>query len=286
MREDTGFFSNSRRQELHFRKWAPDGAQKAVVMLLHGYAEHSGRYAHVAEFFTSRGYGFWSMDFAGHGKSDGVRADIKRFSLFVDDAAPFLRLAADENPGLPLFIYGHSMGGPAAVLMLSAIKDLSVYDDVRARLRGLILTGPSLLLAGTYSPLLIKMSAIMALLFPKLPVAPFDVSVISRDESVRQAYLDDELTYSGPTRARMGLWLLTMKDMTVPALPDIDLPVLILHGGADPLIKPESSQIVYDGIASKDKTLKFYPGLYHEIHNEPEKEEVFADIADWMGKRI
>lgn len=286
MIEKSGYLSNGRRQRIFFRSWAPEGKRKAVIMHVHGYAEHSGRYAHVAEYFTSRGFGMWSLDLAGHGKSDGVRADIKRFSMWADDALSFLRLVADENPGLPLFLYGHSTGGPVILLMLSTFKRTAGYDEVKANLRGLILTASALVLAGTYSPFLVKISKLLGFLLPKLPVAPFDVTVISRDEAVRRAYIDDPLTYSAPTKARMGVWFLKMKALVTPALPDVDLPVLILHGSADPLIKPESSQIVYDGVASKDKTLKFYPGLYHEIHNEPEKAEVFKDMGEWLGKRV
>lgn len=285
MIEKNGFMGNDGRR-LYFRKWLPEEKQKAVIMLVHGYAEHSGRYAHVAEYFTARGFGIWALDLSGHGKSDGVRADVKRFSMFADDAASFLRLTADENPGMPLFLYGHSMGAPVLMLMLSALKPNAAYKDVFARLKGIIVTGFGLVLAGNFSPFLIKMSGLISFLFPKMPVVAFNVDSISRDEAVRKSYVDDELTYSGPTKARMGWWLLTMKDAVVPVLPDVDLPAFILHGEADTLINPVSSQIVYDGVASTDKTLKFYPGLYHEIHNEPEKEEVFADIAEWIGKRI
>lgn len=254
----------------------PEGGPRAVLLIVHGLAEHSGRYQHVAEHLAGLGYAVYALDHRGHGQSGGVRSDVIRFEDYLADLKTFLDAVKGREPGRQVFLIGHSMGG--AIVTLFAARYGGDFD-------GLITSGASVQVGGNVSPLLVGLSKIIAALAPRLPTVPLDAEAVSRDPEVVARYRSDPLNYLGKVRARMGAQLLRAARLIAAELPHITLPVLILHGTADRLTDPAGSQMIYDGVSSADKTLKFYDGLYHEIFNEPEQKQVLADVAAWLEAR-
>ena len=273
IRHETFNFTGLESYNIFCQSWHPEGDPRAVLLVVHGYAEHSGRYQPLAEHFVGLGYAVYALDHRGHGRSDGVRADIVRFEDYLADLKTFLEIVKGREPGRQVFLIGHSMGG--AIVTLFAARHGEDFD-------GLITSGAGVKVEGNVSPLLVRLARVVAALAPRLPVVPMDVEAISRHPEVVARYRSDPLNYLGKVRARMGVQMLRAAALIAQELPNITLPILILHGTADRLADPAGSQMIYDGVGSADKTLRLYDGLYHEVFNEPEREQVLADVAAWL----
>ncbi|MDZ7332515.1 MAG: lysophospholipase [candidate division KSB1 bacterium] len=264
---------------LFTRSWRPDGVEtKAVTMIVHGLAEHSGRYVHVGEFLAGRGIAVEGFDLRGHGQSSspGSKTYVKRFDDYIADAHLMLQRLMQRYSGLPIFVLGHSMGGLIASLLVVSRQPA---------IRGLILSAPALKISDDISPVLIKLSAIIGKLLPNLPTIKLDSSAISRDPEVVHKYDTDPLNYRGGIRARTGAEINRATQLIQRQMEAIQLPLLILHGTADRLADITGSKQLYERAQSSDKELKLYEGFYHEVMNEPEKEKVLNDIASWIEKR-
>lgn len=272
-----GKFEGKKKLALYYQCWLPEGRPKAILLIAHGMAEHSGRYKNLADYFVSRGYAVYALDHRGHGKSDGVRIYIDRFDDYITDLRTFHELIRKENPETKVFLIGHSMGGTIAVAYsIKYQQDLS----------GLITSGASLLPATTAPPLLLAIAGIASALFPKVGTIVLDASAISRDRSVVEAYENDPLVYRGKIPARTGAELARMWKELPQQMSEIKLPILILHGSSDRLASPQGSKLLYERVSSTDKTLKIYDGLYHEVFNEPEREQVMQDVEQWLARHI
>ncbi len=273
-----------------FYHWEPASDPKAIVVLSHGYAEHAGRYAEMAAKFNQSGFDVWAIDHYGHGQSEGKRAEVDDFNLFPDDlhlfihtqVLPSLNSKKDKNERhtaqLPLFLYGHSMGGSIALLYT-----LKHQSD----LTGIVLSGP-MVRPGAVSTSFERTAAhILRKIVPSLPFRPFSADYLSHDANEVQTYKDDPLNYIGKMKIRLGDEYLRMEEqLSDEALATITLPVLLLHGGDDIVVPPENSLVVMENISSNDKNRIVYPGLYHEIHKEAERDSVFNTIIEWIEKRI
>lgn len=274
-----GHFQSKDGLELFTRSWRPEGMEtKAATMIIHGLAEHSGRYLHVGEFLAGRGIAVEGFDLRGHGHSSspGSKTYVKRFDDYVSDAYLMLQHLMERYAGLPIFVLGHSMGGLIASLLVVTRQPA---------IRGLIISAPALKISDDISPLLVKLSAVIGKLFPHLPTIKLDSSAISRDPEVVQKYDTDPLNYRGGIRARTGAEINRATQIIQRQMEAIRLPLLILHGTADRLADPTGSKQLYERARSSDKTLKLYEGFYHEVMNEPEKEKVLDDIASWIEVR-
>ena len=269
----TSFIHHDNGRKVFFQTWHPDTKPKATVLIVHGYAEHSGRYEHVARYLTERGYAVYAPDHYGHGKSDGIRSDVPYFELFSTDLYKLYTIARNKEKN-DIFLLGHSMGG--AIGAHFAI----LYPDA---LKGLILSAPGIRVTADVSPFLKTISKGIAALFPALPVVAFDIEGISRNPEVIKKYREDPLNYTGKVRARMGRELMRVEKLTdEESLSKITVPTLLLHGGDDRVVNQECSRIIYNSISSTDKEIVILPGLYHEILNSSEKEAVMKRIADWL----
>jgi len=263
---------------LHVTIWLPDDAPKALVLLAHGIAEHAGRYQRVAERLTAAGFAVYAPDHRTHGRSEGQpRVYITDFRQAAADLLPALDLAQREYPGLHAFIYGHSMGSFLATLFALEHQD---------RLAGFISSGSPLLIDTVVSPLLVAAAGALAALAPRLPVVDLQLEAVSRDPAVVQAYMADPYCAPGRVKARMGSAYLQALRPARERLGALRLPLLALHGAADRIAPPSGSQLLYDRASADDKTLRLYPHLYHEIHNEPEQAEVLGEIVDWLRVRL
>jgi len=258
--------------ELWYEK-NPVDQPKAVAIIVHGLCEHAGRYDYAVSRLNAFGYSVYRFDNSGHGRSGGKRASIENYRHFIDDADKIVDLAGKENPGIPLFMLGHSMGG-----FITA----SYGINRPGRLSGQILSGAAVMVL----PMVQGMEDFDFNATPDVPI-PNDLSdLVSRDPAVVQAYKDDPLVLKEFTMKLMGeVFIRGAKDV-MAGMASYRYPCLILHGGGDQIVTPDASKYFFEHISSTDKELKIYDGLYHEILNEPEKDAVLEDVHRWIDKRI
>lgn len=263
--------------KLHTINWQPQGEPKAVILLVHGVAEHSGRYQHVADFFTQRGYAVYSYDHRGHGKSDGLKTYFESFDDPVEDMKRVFDTVQAQYPGKKIFIYGHSMGSLISTLYLLKYQ---------AGVAGFISSGSPLGLDTATPKPLVWLGKLLNNIIPKVNFLPLDSKLVSRDPVEVEKYNNDPLVDRKPTRIGTGVRLYESAMKALPQLHKITVPLLILHGSADGICPPVGSQRLYDSAGSKDRQHNVYPGLYHEVHNEPEKLTVLTDAVTWLDAHL
>lgn len=268
-----GTLRGARGLEIHWSGWLGDSEPRAVVVIAHGAGEHAGRYEHVAARLTSDGYAVYAVEHRGHGHSQGPRALIDRLDNAVADLDSLVMLAAGEQPALPLFLLGHSMGGTIAVSYAIAHQD---------RLNGLILSAPLAALEAAPAPMRVAARALSALA-PRLPLFAVDATLVSRDPAVVESYEKDPLVYHGKLPVRTVAELAGAIERFPESAAAITIPTLIMYGTGDRLCPPEGSMMLGERIGSSDKTLTPYEGLYHEILNEPERDLVLDELSAWLG---
>jgi acylglycerol lipase len=262
---------------LHTQHWTPERDPAAVVLLVHGYAEHCGRYDHVAGTFVEQGAAVYAYDHRGHGRSEGRRAYVDRFEQYLEDLDCFRQHVQSQTPDVPVFLFGHSMGGLASLLY--------VLDDA-PDLQGLLLSAPAIEVNPDLAPLLRPVAEWVGRFFPTLPTVRSPQGSISRDPAVVEEAENDPLNYTGRTLARTGAELLRAGEEAQSRLYELETSFLVVHGTADPLATPAWSKRLYERAAAEDKTLRFYDGLYHETFNEPEQDAVLRDLSTWLAERI
>jgi acylglycerol lipase len=277
MQHTEGKFTGRNNLNLYYQSWLPDGVPLAVLIVIHGIAEHSGRYANIVNYFVPKGYAVYSFDLRGHGKSDGIRSHVERFSYYLDDLKTFCDKVRDENKTAKIFLVGHSMGSTIA---------LDYAIEHQSELNGLIVSGTTLKAGNSVTKVSILMAKILSVVMPKMGVAALDANGISRDKAVVAAYINDPLVYTGKLRARWGAELLKTMNKLQSTISELSLPILILQGTADRISDPSGSKMLFDGVGSKDKTLKLYEDFYHEIFNDPERQQVFLDMENWLKLHI
>lgn len=274
MQHETGSFQSTDGITIYTESWLPDATPKAIIVLVHGLAEHIGRYQHVAEAFVGQEYAVYGLDHRTHGRSGGEpRVYITDFGQVVADLKQYMDTIRAQHPQTKIFIYGHSMG--------SFISTRYVLQHP-ADLAGFISSGSPLLIDTTISPIITQVANLLNRLLPRLPFVKLDLESISRDPEVVAAYQADPLVHAQPVRIRMAVGYNNMIGPVRDQLSQIQIPLLILHGGDDKTSPVSGSELLYEKASSTDKTLKIYPGLYHEIHNEPEKTTVLNDIQQWL----
>jgi acylglycerol lipase len=277
MKHTEGKFKGYKGLKLYYQNWLPDKKPKAVLLVAHGLAEHSGRYKNLVDYFVPKGYAVYALDHRGHGKSEGTRSYVDNFNDYLIDLKTFFGMVSKDNKNARIFLFGHSLGGTIAT---------AYAVEHQEDLAGLILSGSSLVPTTSVSPALLAMAGIVSALLPKMGVTVLDASFISRDKAVVDAYVNDPLVFRGKVPARTGAELARMWKQLPEQMPGIKLPVLIMHGFADQLSDPRGSKLLFERVGSKDKTLKLYDNCYHEICNEPEREQVFVDMETWLTKHI
>lgn len=262
---------------LYAQAWLPDSEPKAMLAFSHGQAEHSGRYAHLGAALAKAGYGLYMADLRGHGKSPGQRGHIMRWEEYQSDLEAMRRGAHQMAPAAKQFMGGHSLGG---LIVLNAA--LENPPDCA----GVIASAPALRLAFVPPAWKVTLGRLLAGLVPTLTMSnELDASGLSHDPAVVQAYVNDPLVH-GKVTARFFTEFVKAQAHTLQHAEDVRLPLLILHGSADPLVDVSASREFYERAASADKTLKIYEGLYHEAFNEPQKEQVFADLIGWLDAHL
>lgn len=277
MQHQEGSFQGFRGASIYYQFWLPEGESKAVLLIVHGLAEHSGRYMNVVNHFVPLDYAVYGIDHLGHGKSSGTRVYVEKFEDFTETLRVYFDMVHKWQLDKPIFLVGHSMGG-----LISAIYLLNHQPG----LKGAVFSGPSVKVPGNISKAIIFVGNALSALMPKFKLIGWEAEAISRDPLVVKAYLIDPLVHKGKITARLGVELLKAMQRVTAEASKIQLPVLVVQGSADRLVEPDGAQMLYDMVSSVDKTIKIYDGLYHEVFNEPEHNQVLCDIKTWIEAHL
>ncbi len=269
------FTWKSAGKTLFGQQWTPDTAPKAVMILVHGHGEHSGRYAHLARYLDAHGIAVLAYDHFGHGKSEVKRGHVPSYEAVMTSITEMLARAASTFPGVPRFLFGHSMGG-------NFVANYALFHS--PDVQGVILSAPWLRLAFAPKPLDVWLAKIMVHLYPSFTQSTkLDATAISRDPAEVKRYVDDPMIHD---KISPVLFLRTYEAglRALAHAATFPYPLLLAHGTADRITSFEASREFAAKIAG-EVTFQPWEGLFHEMHNEPEQQEVMTSYKDWMLAR-
>lgn len=253
--------------------WEPVTAPKAIICLVHGVGEHSSRYAHVGEAFCKEGFVLFGADLRGHGRSGGPQGHFPSIEAVMKDIDLLFEQARSRYPGVPLILYGHSLGG---------ILVLHYGLKRKPEIKGVIATSPALHSALENQPAKIMAAKVLGTLIPGLALASgLNVNAVSRDKKVVEDYIKDPLNHN-KISVGFGKIMLGVVKWTLEHAAEFPVPLLLMHGENDSIAYPSSSKEFAANLGDKCK-LVLWKGGYHEMHNEPEKEEVFRTMTGWIN---
>ena len=257
--------------------WTPDTAPTGVVVLAHGYAEHARRYDHVAARFAEAGLVTYALDHRGHGRSGGKRVYVRDIGEYAEDFHTLVGIARSEHPGLKIVVVGHSMGG--GIVFTYGVEHPDDYD-------AMVLSGPAVAAHASVPPAKRALAKVFGRIAPGLPAENLPADAVSRDPQVVTAYENDPLVHHGKLPAGVGRALITVGETMPQRAAAITAPLLVVHGDKDRLIPVEGSRQLVECVGSPDVHLKEYPGLFHEVFNEPEKDLVLDDVTAWIESKL
>lgn len=259
---------------LYAQGWRPHGPPQAAVLIVHGLRDHGARYAPLARELVKRGWAVVAFDLRGHGRSQGRRVTIDRFDRHVDDLSMMVEQLRSMVPDRPLMLLGHSMGGTIA----------SLYAErPGADLDGLVLSAPAL--RSFVSEAERCAANLLADLAPYAPQLEVEMAAWSRTPGVVDDNRNDPLVYQPGAPIATGAMLLDASAQALHEAPYVRVPTLVMHGGADAIADPAGSRAFVERIRSSDKQLEMYPGLYHDLWNEPERARLIDDLVTWIEAR-
>jgi alpha-beta hydrolase superfamily lysophospholipase len=276
MQQTEGFFKGSNGLNLYYQSWLPQGKAQAVVVIVHGFSDHCGRYNTLTEALLQHHLAVYAYDLRGHGRSSGKEGHVDHFDDYRQDTRKFIDFAHQRHPGLPLFLFGHSMGGLIAL-------DQALYFP--EELSGVIASTP---LIGTpaVNPVKLWSARLLSRLWPTLSMnVGLDETAISRDEEVVRAYRDDPLV-RGRGSVRLATELEDAMSETQANAHLLKIPLLIYFGSEDQITSPEYSKRFYNNVQNTDKSIIIYDGGYHECHNDIHNERVGIEVSQWIEAQI
>jgi acylglycerol lipase len=275
MEHKKGTFQGAGGLELYYQSWRAEKSL-AVLAIIHGFGEHSGRYANVVNHLTPLGYAVYGFDLRGHGRSPGQRGHINAWDEYRGDVKNFLQMISKQETNLPVFLLGHSMGALIAL-------DYLLHDP--AGLSGAIISGVPLEPVGVAKPFLVMLARVLSLLWPhfSLPLG-LDPKGISRDPAVVKAYQADPLVH-GKTTVRWGTEILKTIEWVKAHAAEVKIPILLIHGSSDPLNSPDGTRNFFEKVTFPDKQMKIYPGSVHEAHNDLDFKLVMNDMVQWLERQ-
>ncbi len=269
-------FSGAQGVSLFYQAWYPPGTARAVVALVHGFGEHCDRYCTVTTALTQAGYAVFGFDNQGHGRSEGQRGHINRWQDYRDNVTAFLAQVRHHEPSLPLFLLGHSLGG------LIVLDFALTFPQ---GLAGIIISGPPIQPVGIAKPYLVVIARILSGIWPRFAM---DVGTgedtLSRDPAMVHQSQNDPLTHSMAT-VRWGTECLVTIAAVRRNIDQLQVPILLVHGSADKVNDVKGSEEIFARITT-DKTLNIYPGSYHEPHNDLDRNQVMADLVQWLDTHL
>jgi alpha-beta hydrolase superfamily lysophospholipase len=278
MKTQSGTFKAQDGTSIYWKGWTPDSPPKAVVHVIHGYAEHIDRYGNVVGELLPSGYAVFGTDHRGHGHSEGRRGHVGCFQEFIDDEKQFSREVIQKQfPGIPRFVLGHSMG---SLIAMNYVEQNA--DDIK----GLVLSGTGSQPGTDIPKILLSVTKILSTILPAVHIkSPLPPEFISRDKDVVKAYVDDPLVYNVIT-PRLAYEMNRYVVIGAQNASKIQIPVLIQLGSKDTAFSGQ--QELFEMIGAKDKTFKRYEGLRHEVYNElpADRIQVLADLREWLDKHI
>jgi acylglycerol lipase len=277
VRHTEGYFGGREGVRLFYQKWMPDIEAKATLVIIHGLAEHSGRYLNLVNYLVPLGYVIYAFDLRGHGKSEGKKGTVEHFSFYLDDLHEFLEKVRNQSTLKNVFLFGHSMG---------ATISLAYSVHHQNFLSGLVLSGTAIRIKPHLPAAVITLLWPLALFLPELGLIKLDSAALSHNVEIVKSYDEDPLVFRGKLSARLTIDLISNMHALERQARLIRVPLLILHGESDRLTDPEGARIVFQRAGSQDKTLHMYPGLYHEILNEPQNLQVLSDMEKWLGQHV
>jgi len=258
-------------------RWTAAGRPKASLVLSHGYAEHIGRYEHVLRPLAINRFAIYAADHRGHGKSAGARALVRRFDQYVDDLDLVVNRARQEQGGIPCYLLGHSMGG------LIALRYALVHPE---KIDALVLSAPAIKPMQTASKLHEASLRLIAKVAPGMPVVPTLDGVLSRDQAVEERTKQDQLSYNGKTKAKQAVEIFDAGREVLKRASQLSMPLLILQGSDDGMVDPQGSEQLYKLTNSRsgvDTSMVVWPGMKHELLNEPDGDQVLGVIIAWLN---
>jgi alpha-beta hydrolase superfamily lysophospholipase len=278
MKEQTGYFEGVKGLQLFYKIWSPDKSPKAILVIVHGAGEHIGRYQNMVDALVPDGFIITGYDQRGHGQSEGHRGHIDSWKDYREDIRIFLALSRSRFPGLPVFLYGHSMGS-------LGVLDYILHDSLG--LAGAIISGTALKPKGTVAPPhLVLLAKVLSTMAPGFLIKmKLEGSSLSHDPQVAKAYMDDPLVHWHRS-VRWGTENLKVIEWIKTRAREINLPILFLHGENDPLLDPAGAQLFFEQIEYPDKTIHIYPGGLHEPHNDLNYKQVISDLEGWMDSHL
>lgn len=276
MKTTESSWKNARNVNIFVREWAPDGETRAAVGLIHGLGEHTGRYQQAAGRLTAAGYALMGPDLPGHGRSGGPRG-FTSFDEISGEIDHLLTEIRQRYPEKPVFLYGHSMGGAA------------VLDYVlrrRPALRGAIVTSPGLAAGESVAAAKVFLAKVMARVMPAFSMSNgLDRNNLSHDQAVIEAYQRDPLVHDRIS-ARLGFDILTRGEGLIEQAKDFPVPLLLMQGSADHIVSAAAVSRFAAAVPPDKLTFQMWEGLYHELHNEPQNEQVFQTILNWLDQQL
>ena len=260
---------------IHTRSWKPDIAPRAVMILVHGFNAHSGYMVWPAEQLTANGFACYALDLRGRGASDGERFYVEELTDYLGDVDKLVDIARNENPGLPVYVLGHSAGG--------VIATSYVYEH-QDEIAGLVCHSFAF---DVGLPHLVQLALEgIGKLLPHVHVFSLNNADFSRDPAHVDRMNNDPLIHKESQPAETARVMLLAAETLKEHMPNFRVPVFIIHGTEDKATRPAGSQYFYDHAGSTDKTLKLYEGHYHDLLADVDKEKVMADILAWLNERI
>ncbi len=272
MSHETGYLDTPGAR-IHYQSWVP-GVMRDVMVVAHGLGEHSGRYKNLVNHFVPKGVGIYALDHRGHGLSSGIRGHVQSFLNYRDDLAAFVNKVLEETGKKKIILVGHSMGGVVATSYSLRHPD---------KISRLILSSPGLQPHKLPSKLKETAAKVLARLMPTLLMAnELDATQVSRDAEVVKAYVNDPLVHDRVS-PKFYVEFLNETARLIREASRLSVPLLLLQAGQDRLVDPGTNKNFFSRVGSDRKQMKVYEDLYHELFNEPEKDQVFSDMEAWLG---
>ena len=277
MKHSKGIFRGSGGISLFFQSWLPEEIPVASVAIVHGWGEHSDRYSNVVECLLPHGYAIYGFDQRGHGRSPGKRGHINSWGEYREDLRSFINIIRQQHPDGAVFLWGHSLGA------LIALDYLLHHPE---GVRGAVISSCPIEPAGVAKPYLVLLSRLLSHIWPSFSLdRRLDATTLSRDQQVVQDSRSDPMMH-GLCSARWASEVLDAIAAVKSQVSEVAVPLLFLHGEADQVNLAAGTSYLFDAVAFQDKTLRIFPGMYHELHNDIDHEQVLDDVRNWLSERV
>lgn len=277
MQHSSAHFRGASGGQIYYHYWHPGSAVKALILIAHGAAEHGGRYERFAAHFTQRGFAVAAIDLEGHGRSTGKRCCLRSFDDYTADITALEERLRSDHADVPFVLLGHSMGGLVACKLLL---------ERQQRYVACVLSGAAIMTVQKPPVYQQRLLQLLSAVLPNLGLLQLDASGVSRNAEEVARYVADPLNYGGKLSVRLLAEIFRVAEIVQSRAAEIQLPMMILHGGADVMTDPAGSEFMYEAVGSADKVLHIVPGAFHEIFNEPEREQIFGEIEAWLSQRL